>query len=376
MHKAYKERNPKNYLLSLNKFNEEYNKLSDRDKDYFKGNRITAFYNLSCTYSLLNDKKNAIIYLKKSIEVGYNDFDHIQQDTDLDNIRKEKDFLKLIQAYREINDYLYILKKAGKYNLTEKQEIPLFTYQNADNPNLITLRKTFNLDSIAGSASEVSKILNLMHWVHNLIPHDGLNLNPVVKNALSMIRECRTDARGLNCRGLATVLNECYLSMGIKSRIVTCLPKDSLGNDNDCHVINMAYSTEFKKWLWIDPQNNAYVMNDQGEMLNIEEVRERLINDKPLILIPEANVNNKIPVVKSNYLYNYMAKNLYMLECPISSEFDSETKEAGKTNRYLRLIPLEYFKKSLEKEVLEGNETKNARVFYLTNNPNTFWQTP
>jgi hypothetical protein len=65
-----------------------------------------------------------------------------------------------------------------------------------------------------------------------------------------------------------------------------------------------------------------------------------------------------------------------MLECPISSEFDSETKEAGKTNRYLRLIPLEYFKKSLEKEVLEGNETKNARVFYLTNNPNTFWQTP
>jgi hypothetical protein len=191
-----------------------------------------------------------------------------------------------------------------------------------------------------------------------------------------MIRECRRDARGLNCRGLATVLNECYLSMGIKSRIVACLPKDSLGIDNDLHVINMVYSTECKKWLWIDPQNNAYVMNDQGEMLSIEEVRERLINDKPLILNPEANVNNKIPVVKSNYLYNYMAKNLYMLECPVSSQFDTETKDADKTNKYLRLIPLEYFKKSLEKEVLAGNETKNARVFYLTNNPNIFWQTP
>ena len=376
MQKAIKERNAKDYLLSLNKFNEEYSKLSARDKDYFNGNRINAFYNLSCIYSLLNDKINAIIYLKKSIEVGFNDFDHIQHDADLDNIRKEKAFLKVIQAYREINDYLYILKKAGDYNLTEKQEIPLFTYQSPNNPNLISLRKTFNLDSIAGSASEVSKILNLMHWVHNLIPHDGMNLNPVVKNALSMIHECRKDSRGLNCRGLATVLNECYLSIGIKSRIVTCYPKDSLGIDTDCHVINMVYSTEFKKWLWIDPQNNAYVMNDLGEMLSIEEVRERLINDKPLILFPEANVNNKYPVVKNNYLYNYMAKNLYMLECPVSSEFDNETKETGKTNKYIRLIPLEYFKKSLDKEVLAGNDTKNARVFYLTNNPNIFWQTP
>lgn len=376
MHKAYTERNPENYLLSLNKFNEQYSKLSDKDKDYFKGNRITAFYNLSCTYSLLNDKINAITYLKKSIEAGYADYDHIRQDSDLDNIRREESFLKLVRYLREAGDYLHLLKKAGKYNLQEKQDIPVFTYQNANNPNLVTLRKTFNLDSIAGSAGEVSKILNLLHWVHNLIPHDGVNLNPVVKNAMSMIRECKKDARGLNCRGLATVLNECYLSMGIKSRFVTCLPKDSLGIDPDCHVINMVYSTELKKWLWMDPQNNAYAMNEQGEILSIEEVRERLINDKPLILNPEANVNNKLPVIKNSYLYNYMAKNLYMLECSISSEYDTETKEAGKTNTYLRLIPLEYFKKSLEKEVLQDNDSKNTRVFYLTNNPANFWQTP
>jgi hypothetical protein len=57
------------------------------------------------------------MYLKKSLEAGYNDYAHIQQDSDLDNIRKEEAFQKLVQPYREINDYLYILKKAGKYNL-------------------------------------------------------------------------------------------------------------------------------------------------------------------------------------------------------------------------------------------------------------------
>ena len=376
MRKAYNERNPKNYLLSLNNFNDEYSKLSNKDKDYFKGNRINAFYNLSCIYSLSNDKINAIDYLKKSIEAGYNDYSHIQQDSDLDNIRKEEAFLKLVQSFRDTGDFLYILKKAGKYNLQEKQDIPFFAYQSANNPNLVTLRKTFNLDSVAGNAGEVSKILNLLHWVHNLIPHDGSHENPVVKNAISMIRECKRDARGLNCRGLATVLNECYLSMGIKSRFVTCIPKDSLGTDTDCHVINIVYSTELKKWLWIDPTNNAYVMNEQGELLSIEEVRERLINDKPLLLNPEANWNNKSAVVKRDYLYTYMAKNLYILECPVSSEYDTETKETGKTITYVRLIPLDYFKKSLEKGVSTNNNTKTTLVTYRTNNPNVFWQTP
>ena len=34
-----------------------------------------------------------------------------------------------------------------------------------------------------------------------------------------------------------------------------------------------------KKWLWIDPTFDAYVMNEKGELLSIEEVRERLISD-------------------------------------------------------------------------------------------------
>ncbi len=79
-----------------------------------------------------------------------------------------------------------------------------------------------------------------------------------------MIAVCRKDNRGLNCRGLATVLNECYLAMGFSSRLVFRLPKDSLGVDPDCHVINMVFVPSLKKWIWTDPTNDAYVMNERG----------------------------------------------------------------------------------------------------------------
>ena len=376
MHKDYKEKSPKNYLLSLNRFNEEYSKLSDKDKDYYKGFRINAFYNLSCTYSLLNDKSNSIIYLNKSLEAGYNDYGHIQQDSDLDNIREEEAFLKLIQAYREIDDYLYILKKAGKYNLQEKKELPKFTYQSAFDPKLVTLRKTFNLDSIAGNGNEVSKILNILLWVHNTISHDGSNDSGIKDINAYAILTVRTRHIGVCCGELATTLNDCYLAMGWASRKVYCYPKDSLGIDNDSHVINIVYLPSIHKWIWVDPTNDAYVMDEKRELLGIEEVRNSIINDKPLILNPDANWNHKSTVIKEYYLYSYMTKNLYMMECPINSEYDSEIKKAGKTITYIKLIPLDYHKESLKKEIRTNRGTQTTIVTYWTKNPNIFWQTP
>jgi hypothetical protein len=143
--------------------------------------------------------------------------------------------------------------------------------------------------------------------------------NPEIKNAYNFINICKKENRTLNCRGLAIVLNEVYLSMGYKSRFVTCFPKDT--TDNDCHVINMVFSESLNKWLWMDPTMNAYIMNEKGELLGIQEVRERLIKNKPLILNPDAN-HNRNSITKEYYLYYYMAKNLYGFQCPVSSEYD------------------------------------------------------
>ncbi len=373
---AYEERNTGRYDKLLNEFFTQYNPLNDTEKKLYANYLINAYYNFSCTYSLLNDKKMALLYLEKSIQAGYLDYAHIQADTDLDNIRGEGKFAALLEPLREIGDYRYILRKAQQYNPADKRPIPAFTYQPASDPNLVALRKAFNLDSIAGQGSEVSKIINLCHWIHYLVPHDGNNGNPVVKNALSMINECKRENRKLNCRGLAIVLNECYLSMGFKSRFVTCLPKDSLGIDNDCHVINMVYSNDLKKWLWIDPTFDAYVMNENGELLGLDEVRDRIIRDKPLILNPEANWNRRVSQTREHYLQTYMAKNLYRLECPVHSQYDMETKAQGKTIDYVQLLPLDYFKQTPDKTEQSNEQSGTTLTTYKTNNPELFWAKP
>lgn len=287
---AYQQGNTKYYHQLLTEFQKKYNRLDANAKAIYSNSYQNAYYNLCCTYALANNKRRALTYLEKTIkEAGYTNYSHMQEDSDLNNIRNESLFKTLLQPLRKAGDYLYILQQSGIYNKQDNRTLPPFTYATITNEHLVQLRAAFNLDSIAGSGNTISKVINFMHWVHNLIPHDGNHNNPDGKNAKSLIAVCKRDNRGLNCRGLATVLNECYLSLGIPSRFVTCLPKDSLHIDPDCHVINTVFIDSLHKWIWIDPTNDAYVMNEKGELLGIEEVRKRLVDNLPLALNADAN---------------------------------------------------------------------------------------
>ena len=373
---SYEKKDVVAYAKLLKEFAGIYESLDSISKQDYLGTNSSAHYTMACLYAIANNKKEALDFLYKTIAAGsgYFDYKTLDTDPDIDNIRNEPEFQKILAKMKQCGDYLSILKNANKYNISDNRSIPKFSYQGNDNPNLVALREGFNLDSVAGQGSDVLKILNLMHWIHDVVPHDGMNGNPEVKNAMSMLEVCKKENRGLNCRGLALVLNECYLAMGIKSRVVTCLPKDSLKIDQDCHVINSVYSESLKKWLWIDPTFDAYVMSETGEMLSIEEVRERLINDNTLILNPDANWNNQSAQTKEDYLEYYMAKNLYILECPSSSEYNMETRTDGKTMSYIRLLPLDYFEQTPDKVEEKGEKSNMLWITYKTNNPNHFWE--
>ncbi len=341
-----------------------------RDGDNFKKNTWT-----------ISPEINPDVYETTSLGkkvTFYTDLDSISikinPTTTFDFVVLLNDSIKAFTQIKYMPTYLERLKQAQEYNFNDNNPIPKFEYQDKNDPNLVALRRELKLDSIAGTGSETLKIINLLHWIHDLIPHDGNHDNPAVKNAMSMIKECKRDVRGLNCRGLATVLNECYLSLGIKSRFVTCMPKDSIFND--CHVINMVYLEEKKKWIWIDPTNNAYVMDEKGALLSIQEVRERLVSDRPLILNPDANWNNKESTTKEDYLYNYMAKNLYRFQCPLRSEYNTETWTDGKQVTYVSLLPLDAYQQKPVKSVQKNENTGTIFTNLKTNNPALFWQIP
>lgn len=306
--------------------------------------------------------------------------------TDLDSITipitetTDFDFIVLLKGKKAVTkikyseSYLRRLKKAEKYNTNDNRIVPNFTYQSSDNENLVKIRRDLKLDSIAGKGSELSKIFNLLHWVHNLVKHDGGSDNPTLKNAIELVKVCKVENRGVNCRMLATILNECYLSLGIKSIYITCMPKET--NFDDCHVINMVYSKELKKWIWIDPTFDAYVMDEKGNLLGVQEVRERLINGQPLVLNADANWNRENLQTKEDYLENYMAKNLYRLQTPLVSEYDTETWKSGKEVTYVELLPLDGIEQTPQKKEQTNTKTGVKFIYYKTNNPNIFWAKP
>jgi transglutaminase-like putative cysteine protease len=268
--------------------------------------------------------------------------------------------------------YLQTLQAAGVYNAQDNRELPAFTYTPATDENLQKLRRELKLDSVAGKGNEVSKIKNLMSWVHNTIRHDGGSDNPDVKNALGIIEVCRAENRGVNCRMMATVLNECYLAMGFKSRFITCMPKEL--EFDDCHVINMVYSNDLGKWLWMDPTFEAYVMDNKGNLLSVEEVRERLVNNLPLKLNKNANWNHKTKQTKEEYLDNYMAKNLYRIQAIALSTYNTETAKSHHELDYVQLVPLDGLNQQHKNDTVNDNGDK--RIWYVTNNPALFWARP
>lgn len=372
MIQAYEARDTLRYCRYFNDFRTRYFQTDKDSRRNYQSYYFNGWYNLSCTYALVKDKAKAIAAFDSAVQNGFIAYDHVLADKDLDDIRAEPAFRNALARLRSIGDYLYILQTDGSYADNAINSPAGFRYQRSTAPPLEELRKKFNLDSVAGSGNASSRIINLLHWVHNLIPHDGNHNNPPDKNALQLIGVCKKDNRGLNCRGLATVLNECYLASGFYSRMVTCLPKDSMGIDPDCHVIVSVYHEGLKKWLWMDPTNDAYVMDENGYLLSIEEVRRRLITGAPLLLNPDANWNRRASVEKEDYLYRYMAKNLYKLECSISSEYDFETRKPGKKLNYIMLVPGHY----QHTKTLAENNGASLITQQITYSPAAFWQSP
>ncbi len=283
-------------------------------------------YNIACWYSLAGDVENALRFLAYCYQVSpiAESYFHIMQDTDLDNIRETDRFKEIARRARENTDYLYILGNCPPYEPGLEKDSSRFSYAPATDESLRRIKAHFNLDSIAGNGDEVSRIKNVMYWLHDAIRHDGSNGIPNVRrSAIELYEACKKENRGLNCRGLAIILSELYMAMGYPARFVTCQSK-AYDIDSDCHVICMVWSKQLNKWLWMDPSFAAFVSDENGNLLSIAEVRERLQTGKPLVLNEDANWNHRQKQTKEYYLETYMAKNLYYLSCYLNNGANSE----------------------------------------------------
>lgn len=280
--------------------------------EMLKAAKADYLYDQACCYALTKQKKLALAALVRSIDCGYKRYDNMLNDNDLVSLRKDKKYQALLAEVKD-RQPLSVLKKSAPY---DKDAVKI------DNP--------FRYEP---------KIINLLHFAHDNMPHDGSHRAFAEMDAIDLYNYCKTTGKGINCRQLAIALCEMYLSMGIPARYVTCMPADSL--DYECHVINTVWSSQLQKWLWIDPTMDAWVTDENGTMLSIAEVRERLINDQPLVLCETANWNHQNKQTKENYLEYYMAKNLYYFVCKKFNRFNPESDyRPNPAEEDIRLIPV------------------------------------
>ena len=66
----------------------------------FAGARATALYNLACAYGLKSEKEHALDALGKAIEAGFNNAQVLASDSDLEIVRDEAKFKKLLAGLR------------------------------------------------------------------------------------------------------------------------------------------------------------------------------------------------------------------------------------------------------------------------------------
>ena len=59
-----------------------------------------AFYNLACSHSLLKQITRGFAALKRAIQCGYRDFEGMQLDADLENLRKDTHWNELLGAIK------------------------------------------------------------------------------------------------------------------------------------------------------------------------------------------------------------------------------------------------------------------------------------
>ena len=260
-------------------------------------------------------------------------------------------------------DFIYFLRYFAGYDYMPSQLVEPFLYQDVDSPELKRLREELSLDKVSGTGSQWERLLRLNHWLHETITHDGSSTFPHPLESLRILQVCKDEGRGVNCRLLATVLNDLCLALGWKSRFVSCTP---IGEDyKDNHVVTTVFIDEWSKWVFVDPTWDAYVKDSNGRVLNLDELRTAYITGERLQVSEGINWNGK-PGDADEYLA-YMAKNTFRFAANARSEYGAESK--SEITQYW-LHPIGYHPTNTVRE--KQFENRLIRRIYISD-PVFFW---
>ena len=193
-------------------------------------------YNLACALALQGQTEGALVYLRKSIELGFRDPDHITNDSDLDSLHEAEAWHELVELSKDPkvvkrkltvtptmirNGVAFVGEKNVVWDAGRNVFRVLFHPDDTDPPDLPVIRgddevaKLVNAWYDEGTAAGLSSVLYDNH------DRDHSNIDLRRFPTLTRIEYCREAARENLDHGLQTQLSFNAITIGNSSTSLT-----------------------------------------------------------------------------------------------------------------------------------------------------------
>ena len=145
----------------------------------------------------------------------------------------------------------------------------------------------------------------------------------------------------INCANKAILLSDCLLSLGIFALPITITNNILNKNNNDfgagtVHVVVHVYINECKKWIMLDPSFNSYLINDEGNILNLIEIK-KAYNNAEYVKIGQYSLNGNNEIFREKYINQFIFLSLFRI-----SIWDGNSDDKRNDNNLLIPIDVDF----------------------------------
>lgn len=201
------------------------------------------------------------------------------------------------------------------------------TIPNPDDPDLVALRKKYELDEIvAGTGDDYDRLQRMLKWVHERWQHTGDN-TPSRPDPLTILAEA-AEGKRFRCVEYATVTAGCAQALGMPARTLGLKREDAeTAKSGAGHLVAEVWLASRKKWVFADGQWDAIPEKD-GVPLNAVEFQEAFGKNAAGLSIRSSSK------LKSDTYFYWVAPYLYYFDCHLDQGLFGTGSDRAESQRY------------------------------------------
>ncbi|UCC22026.1 MAG: transglutaminase domain-containing protein [Planctomycetota bacterium] len=235
---------------------------------------------------------------------------------------KDQEQIKEIEEMRERRNAAKLRAISElEWDYEEKIKPLKIIMDDANDPNMIRLRKKYDVEGLVSKAADDYEKLRLItRWAQKQWKHSGDN-KPSRSDPLTILKEA-SEGKRFRCVEYAKVVAGCARSLGMPSRTLGLKRLDvETAESGAGHVVAEVWLDQFNKWVFVDGQYGA-IAEVNGDPLNAVEFQEAIAHENPGLRMRFATKGDE-----KSYLV-WVAPYLYYFDFNLDQRFyKAETEE-------------------------------------------------